>query len=189
MEIHNNTEDTQKSRVLAGHTPNDHCVCAIMLTVAEAERKVSPPMLPSDSDTSLTTNSSPVARFGPPHRLRRQGVFRPMSNDHVSTWIASVYTVHVIMFRGSATVYVVHVVKRTPRLGRVRGGGHLHGVCGRVNGYVMSTKALARIRRFMSDSMMQQSTLDSRYNFECIHRYEFSIIQSTKHTVYCFCNT
>ena len=51
------------------------------------------------------------ARFGSPHRLRRQGVFRPMSNDHVSTWIASVYTVHVIMFlRDSASVYIVHVV-------------------------------------------------------------------------------
>ena len=29
----------------------------------------------------------------------------------MSTWIASVYTVHVIMFlRGSARVYIVHVV-------------------------------------------------------------------------------
>ena len=29
----------------------------------------------------------------------------------MSTWIASVYTVHVIMFlRGSASVYIVHVV-------------------------------------------------------------------------------
>ena len=34
-----------------------------------------------------------------------------MNNDHVPTWIASVYTVHVIMFlRGSASVYIVHVV-------------------------------------------------------------------------------
>ena len=53
----------------------------------------------------------PVARFGSPHRLRRQGVFRPMGNDYVSTGIASVYTVHVIMFlRGSVSVYIVHVV-------------------------------------------------------------------------------
>ena len=33
-----------------------------------------------------------------------------MSNEHVSTWTASVYTVNVTMFpRGSACVYIVHV--------------------------------------------------------------------------------
>ena len=45
-------------------------------------------------------------------QVERQGVLRPMSYDHVSTWLASVCTVHVIMFpRGSASVYTVHVVK------------------------------------------------------------------------------
>ena len=34
-------------------------------------------------------------------------------NEHVSTWTASVYTVHVAMFpRGSACVYIVHMVDR-----------------------------------------------------------------------------
>ena len=41
---------------------------------------------------------------------------------------------------GIPTELLNHVVKRAPCLGRVRGGGHLHGVCGRVNGYVMSTR-------------------------------------------------
>ena len=41
-----------------------------------------------------------------------RGHFRPMSNEHVSTWTASVYTVHVIMFpRSSACAYAVHVMK------------------------------------------------------------------------------
>ena len=44
------------------------------------------------------------------------GLFRPMSNEHVSMWTASVYTVHVTMFpRGSACVYIVHVVKTSIR--------------------------------------------------------------------------
>ena len=35
-----------------------------------------------------------------------------MSNEHLSTWSASVYMVHVTVFpRGSACVYTVHVVK------------------------------------------------------------------------------
>ena len=50
------------------------------------------------------------ARFDSPHSLRLRGIFRPMSNEHVSTWVASVYTVHVTMFPcGSACVYIVHV--------------------------------------------------------------------------------
>ena len=56
-----------------------------------------------------------VARFDSPHRLRRQGVFQPISNEHVSTWTASVYTVHVTMFLcGSACVYI-YVVKTSIR--------------------------------------------------------------------------
>ena len=39
-----------------------------------------------------------------------------MSNEHVSTWTASVYTVHVAMFpRGSACVYIAHVAKTNIR--------------------------------------------------------------------------
>ena len=42
------------------------------------------------------------------------GHFQPISNEHVSTWTASVYTVHVIMFpRASACVCIVHVMKRS----------------------------------------------------------------------------
>ena len=36
-----------------------------------------------------------------------------MSNEHVSTWTASVYTIHATMYpRGSACVYIVHVLDR-----------------------------------------------------------------------------
>ena len=39
-----------------------------------------------------------------------------MSNEHVSAWTAFVYMVHVAMFpRGSACVYIVHVVKTSIR--------------------------------------------------------------------------
>ena len=39
-----------------------------------------------------------------------------MSNKQVSVWTASVYTVHVTMFpRGSACVYIVHVVETSIR--------------------------------------------------------------------------
>ena len=81
------------------------------------------------------------------------------------------------------------IVKRTPRLGRVRGGWPSSRRVWACDRLCHVNKALARIRRYMSDSMMHQSTVDSRYNFEFIHRYEFSIIQSTKRPVYCFCNT
>ena len=40
------------------------------------------------------------------------GIFRPVSNKHVSTWTASVYTVQVtLLLYGSACFYTVHVVK------------------------------------------------------------------------------
>ena len=39
-----------------------------------------------------------------------------MSNEHVFTWTASVYTVHVTMFPGGSTcVYIVNVVKTSIR--------------------------------------------------------------------------
>ena len=43
--------------------------------------------------------------------FKRQGLFRPMSKEHVPTWIVSVYTVHVIMFpHSSASVYIVTIL-------------------------------------------------------------------------------
>ena len=52
-----------------------------------------------------------LARWIPP-----PSVFQPMSNEHVSTWTASNYTVQITMFhRGSACVYVVYVVKTSIR--------------------------------------------------------------------------
>ena len=78
-------------------------------------------MMPKLNPPENVDFSRPTARFGSPHRLRRQGVFRPMSNDHVSPWIACVYTVHVIMFpRGFASFDIVTVLlnllPRTPRV-------------------------------------------------------------------------
>ena len=43
-----------------------------------------------------------------------RGHFRPMSNEHVSTWTASVHTVNVTVLPHccSACVYIVHGVKK-----------------------------------------------------------------------------
>ena len=43
--------------------------------------------------------------------FKATGPFRPMGNEHVPTWAAPVYTVHVIMFpRASASVYIVTIL-------------------------------------------------------------------------------
>ena len=40
-----------------------------------------------------------------------QGIFRPMSNEHVTTWTSSVYTVHVTIFpRGRGILIYMSVV-------------------------------------------------------------------------------
>ena len=55
------------------------------------------------------TVSVPEARFDSPGRFRNRD-FYDLSNEHVSTWSASVYTLHVKKIpRGSTCVYFVHI--------------------------------------------------------------------------------